>query len=125
MSFAFFAVTYASLVQQQFKGEHPATKVITLLQGLQEEIKEEGQEETHLYGKFTYWGSETIKDKEKSVKEYEETISVATSTIQAMTEDIAALESELTAIGEELEKDSAAKANMQEERDSANTLYMD
>jgi len=124
MSFAFFVVTYASLVQQQFK-EHPATKIITLLQGLQVQIKEEGQEETHLYGKFTYWCQETIKDKEKSVKEYEETISVAGSTIQALTEDIAALETELTALGEELEKDSASKATMQEERDSSNGLFMD
>jgi len=126
MFFAFLTVTYASLVQQQFKQkEHPATKVITLLQGLQETIKEEGQEETHLYGKFTYWCGETIKDKEKSVKEYEETMAVAKSTIQALTEDIAALESELTALGEELEKDGAAKATMQTERDDANTLYMD
>jgi len=124
MFFAFFAVTYASLVQQQLS-EHPATKVITMLQGLQEQIKEEGQEETHLYGKFTYWCSETIKDKEKSIKEYEETISVATSTIQALTEDIAALESELTALEGELEKDSASKETMQKERDDANVLYMD
>merc|ERR1719311_1828358 len=123
MLIASLVVAYASLVQQQFK-EHPATKIITLLQGLQQQIKEEGQEETHLYGKFTYWCGETIKDKEKSVKEYEETISVAESSIKALTEDIAALDSELTALGEELEKDSAAKAKMQEERDSANTLYM-
>jgi hypothetical protein len=113
-------------VQQQFKeGEHPATKIINLLQGLQEQIKEEGQEETHLYGKFTYWCGETIKDKEKSITEYKETISVATSTIQALTEDIAALESELTALGEELEKDTASKETMTQERDSANGLYMD
>jgi len=126
MFVASLVVAYASLVQQQFKEkEHPATKIITLLQGLQEQIKEEGQEETHLYGKFTYWCGETIKDKEKSITEYKETISVATSTIQALTEDIAALETELTALGEELEKDSASKAKMQEERDSANTLYMD
>merc|ERR1719327_782732 len=124
MLIASLVVAYASLVQQQFK-EHPATKVITLLQGLQVQIKEEGQEETHLYGKFTYWCSETIKDKEKSIKEYEETISVATSTIQALTEDIAALESELKALEEELEKDTASQATMQEERDSANGLYMD
>jgi len=122
--FALSAVTYASLLQQQFK-EHPATKIITLLQGLQVQIKEEGQEETHLYGKFTYWCTETIKDKEKSVKEYEETISVATSTIQALTEDIAALETELEALEKELEKDTASKATMGEERDSANGLYMD
>merc|ERR1719331_1146670 len=54
-----------------------------------------------------------------------ETMAVAKSTIQALTEDIAALESELTALGEELEKDGAAKATMQTERDDANTLYMD
>jgi hypothetical protein len=124
MLIASFVVAYASLVQQQFK-EHPATKIITLLQGLQVQIKEEGQEETHLYGKFTYWCTETIKDKEKSVKEYEETISVATSTIQALTEDIAALETELEALEKELEKDTASKATMGEERDAANGLYMD
>jgi len=124
MLIASLVVAYASLVQQQFK-EHPATKIITLLQGLQVQIKEEGQEETHLYGKFTYWCTETIKDKEKSVKEYEETISVATSTIQALTEDIAALESELTALEEELEKDTASKETMGAERESANGLYMD
>merc|ERR1719217_302796 len=124
MFYAFLAVSYASLVQQNVK-EHPATKVINVLKGLQEQVKEEGQEETHLYGKFTYWCGETIKDKEKSITEYEETISVATSTIQALTEDIAALESELTALGEELEKDTASKATMQTERDNANTLYMD
>ena len=124
MLIASFVVAYASLVQQQFK-EHPATKIITLLQGLQVQIKEEGQEETHLYGKFTYWCTETIKDKEKSVKEYEETISVATSSIQALTEDIAALETELEALEKELEKDTASKATMGEERDAANGLYMD
>jgi hypothetical protein len=113
-------------VQQQFKEkEHPATKVITLLQGLQETIKEEGQEETHLYGKFTYWCGETIKDKTAAVKEYEETMSVAKSTITALTEDIAALETELTGLGEELEKDGASKATMQTERDDSNMLYMD
>merc|ERR1719265_2827566 len=126
MMVAFFALTYASLVQQQFKEEeHPASKVIALLQGLQEKIKEEGQEETHQYGKFTYWCGETIKDKEKSVKEYEETMSVAKSTIQALTVDIAALETEITALEAELEKDTASKATMQTERDDANTLYMD
>ena len=58
--------------------------------------------------RFTYWCTETIKDKEKSVKEYEETISVATSSIQALTEDIAALETELEALEKELEKDTAS-----------------
>merc|ERR1719252_474515 len=52
-------------------------------------------------------------------------MSVAKSTITALTEDVAALETELTALGEELEKDGAAKATMQTERDDANTLYMD
>merc|ERR1719199_2338749 len=103
MLIASLVVAYASLVQQQFK-EHPATKIITLLQGLQVQIKEEGQEETHLYGKFTYWCSETI---------------------QALTEDIAALETELEALEKELEKDTASKATMGEERDTANGLYMD
>ena len=46
-------------------GDHPATKIISMIQKLQEQVKEEGAEDTHVYGKFTYWCDETIKEKNK------------------------------------------------------------
>jgi hypothetical protein len=119
------ALAQASLVTQQAKGDHPAVKIIALLQKLQGQVKEEGEEETHLYGKFTYWCSETIKEKSGSVKEYEETMSVSSSTIEALTEDIAALGSDITALTGEIQKDGVSKTKMQNERDDSNELYME
>jgi hypothetical protein len=119
------ALAHASLVTQQARGDHPAVKIIALLQKLQAQVKDEGEEETHLYGKFTYWCSETIKEKTASVKEYEETMSVSSSTIESLTEDIAALEAEIKALTTEIGKDSATKTKMQNERDDSNDLYIE
>ena len=46
------------------------------------QVKEEGAEDTHVYGKFTYWCEETTKEKNKLIKESKETIDVSTSTIE-------------------------------------------
>jgi uncharacterized protein YoxC len=119
------ALADASLVTQQARGDHPAVKIIALLQKLQAQVKEEGEEETHLYGKFTYWCDETIKEKTESVKDYSETMSVASSTIEALTEDIAALTSEIAALTAEIQKDGVSKTKMQNERDDANDLYIE
>jgi len=118
------ALANASVVTQHARGEHPAVKIIALLQKLQAQVKAEGEEETHLYGKFTYWCDETIKEKTATVKDYEETMSVASSTMEALTEDIAALSAEITALNEEIQADSKSKSKMQSERDAANGLYM-
>ena len=43
-------------------GDHPAVKIIAMVQKLQQQVKEEGAEDTHVYGKFTsalssgWWG---------------------------------------------------------------------
>merc|ERR1719160_592675 len=111
------ALANASVVTQHARGEHPAVKIIALLQKLQAQVKAEGEEETHLYGKFTYWCDETIKEKTATVKDYEETMSVASSTMEALTDEIAAL-------NEEIQADSKSKSKMQSERDAANGLYM-
>ena len=76
------ALANASVVTQHARGEHPAVKIIALLQKLQAQVKAEGEEETHLYGKFTYWCDETTKEKNKLIKESKETIDVSTSTIE-------------------------------------------
>merc|ERR1719460_2756457 len=94
----FFAlIAVASATQVAVKAQdHPAVKIIALLQKLQQQVKEEGEAETNSYGKFTYWCGEVIKENEGIVKKSSEEIAVAESSIKALTEDIAALEAEIT-----------------------------
>merc|ERR1719240_1756263 len=65
-----------------------------MIEKLQEQVKEEGAEDTHVYGKFTYWCDETIKEKNKLIKESKEIIDVSMSTIEALEADIETLEIE-------------------------------
>jgi uncharacterized small protein (DUF1192 family) len=105
------------------QGDHPAVKIIALLQKLQAQVKEEGEAETNSYGKFTYWCQEVIKENEGIVKKSSEEIAVAESSIQALTEDIAALEHEIEELEAEITKDTSAKANGETLRTEGNTLY--
>jgi len=114
----------ASLVATKAHGDHPAVKVMALLQKLQQQVKEEGETEAAAYAKFTYWCAELTKEKSKSIAESKETISVQESTIEALTEDIAALNAEIASLAEEITKDETAKTTAQSERDTANGDYV-
>ena len=103
--------------------DHPAIKIIALLQKLQAQVKEEGEAETNSYGKFTYWCGEVIKENEGIVKKSSEEISVAESSIKALTEDIAALTHEIAELEAEITKDTAGKANAETLRGESNTVY--
>merc|ERR1719158_2595950 len=120
--FAVITLAQATLTATQ-AGEHPAVKIIALLQKLQAQVKEEGEAETNSYGKFTYWCGEVIKENEGIVKKSSEEISVAESSIKALTEDIAALTSEIAELEAEITKDTAAKENADGIRTEQNTLY--
>jgi len=119
----FALIAAASATQVAVQADHPAVKIIALLQKLQAQVKEEGEAETNSYGKFTYWCQEVIKENEGIVKKSSEEIAVAESSIKALTEDIAALEAEITELEAEITKDTAAKANAETLRGEANTLY--
>jgi len=114
----------ASLTATKVHGDHPAVKVMALLQKLQQQVKEEGETEAAAYAKFTYWCAELTKEKEKSIKESKEVISVQESTIEALTEDIAALNAEIASLAEEITKDETAKTEAQSERDTSNGDYV-
>jgi uncharacterized small protein (DUF1192 family) len=119
----FALIAAASATQVAVQADHPAVKIIALLQKLQAQVKEEGEAETNSYGKFTYWCQEVIKENEGIVKKSSAEIAVAESSIKALTEDIAALEAEITELEAEITKDTAAKANGETLRGEANTLY--
>jgi uncharacterized small protein (DUF1192 family) len=103
--------------------DHPAVKIIALLQKLQAQVKEEGEAETNAYGKFTYWCSEVIKENAGIVKKSKEEISVSQSSIEALTEDIATLTREIEQLEADITTDDSQKANAQKLRDSGNGLY--
>jgi len=116
--FAFASASLATVHQ-----DHPAIKIIALIEKLQAQVKEEGDAATHLYGKFTYWCDETSKKKAAAIKGYEEDIKISSSAIEALTADIKTLDKEITALGESITASEAARARAQEVRDKALAAY--
>jgi len=105
-------------------GDHPAVKIIAMVQKLQQQVKEEGAEDTHVYGKFTYWCEETTKEKNKLIKESKETIDVSTSTIEALEADIETLKMEIAKLTAEIEEMEEARTNATKIREAEHAVYM-
>ena len=87
-------------------------------------MKEEGAEDTHVYGKFTYWCEETTKEKNKLIKESKETIDVSTSTIEALEADIETLKMEIAKLTAEIEEMEEARTNATKIREAEHAVYM-
>jgi hypothetical protein len=124
MAIMMVLVALAAGALQKTAGDHPAIKIIALIEKLQAQVKEEGDADTHSYGKFTYWCDETSKKKAKAIKEYEEAITVAQTSIEALTVDIETLEAEVAKLTKEITAEEAARAKAQAARDKANTAYL-
>merc|ERR1719281_1194309 len=123
-SLALLALAAARLsVNTNSLGEHPAVKIISLVQKLQEQVKEEGETDTHLYGKFTYWCDKTTKIKSKAIKEYQDTIDVSKATITALEADIEALKMDIAQLDTEIDEMEAAKANATAIREAELKVY--
>jgi len=123
MAITMVLLALASGVVQKVAGDHPAIKIIALIEKLQAQVKEEGDTDTHLYGKFTYWCDETSKKKAKAIKEFDEAISVAKTSIEALTTDIETLQSEVDKLAAEISAEEAARAKAQAARDKALAAY--
>merc|ERR1719240_786343 len=95
-----------------------------MIEKLQEQVKEEGAEDTHVYGKFTYWCDETIKEKNKLIKESKEIIDVSTSTIEALEADIETLNIEIAKLTAEIEEMEEARTNATKIREAEHAVYM-
>jgi hypothetical protein len=114
----------AARLSVDLSGDHPAVKIIALVQKLQAQVKEEGAEDTHLYGKFTYWCDETTKLKKKAIAEFEEVIDVSKSTIEALEADIETLNLEIAQLSKEIEQMEEARTNATNIRDAEHDVYM-
>merc|ERR1719174_260806 len=105
--------------------EHPIAGVISLLEKLEVEAKQEGEAEAATFQKFQYWckGStrrltRAIKKENKAIEELKDKIEGLTADIATMGEDIKALEAQLEVLDQQAEK---AKALRKDEH----ALYVD
>jgi len=121
---AFMLALLTFLAPFAVAGDHPAVKIIAMIQKLQQQVKEEGAEDTHVYGKFTYWCEETTKEKNKLIKESRETIDVSTSTIEALEADIETLKMEIAKLTAEIEEMEEARTNATKIREAEHAVYM-
>jgi hypothetical protein len=104
--------------------DHPAIKIIALLQKLQEQVKEEGKAEANAYGKFTYWCKELTKKTTKELSEAKAEISLQDSNIEALSADIASLTYEIDELEKSKTAADAAKTKQTQERSAANKAYV-
>merc|ERR1719352_822000 len=106
------------------EGDHPATKIIALLQKLQAQVKEEGEAETASYAKFTTWCNDLTTAKKKAIAENEDIMEKSQTSIEALTEDIAVLEADIENISSEITKDETGKSEADQQRETANGEYL-
>merc|ERR1719171_1672972 len=113
-----------AVTQAAAAGDHPAVKIIALLQKLQAQVKEEGEAETASYAKFTTWCTDLTTAKKKAIAAAEDTIEKSETSIEALTEDIAVLEADIETISGEITSDETGKAEADQQREAANGEYL-
>jgi hypothetical protein len=113
---------YGAVLRQT--SDHPAVKIIALLEGLSTKVKEEGQAEAVEYATFSQWCTDLTASKQAAIKTAKEEIEVASATIQALTTDIEDLGTEVGKLDKELVKDEAQKAAGIKLREDDNADYL-
>merc|ERR1719389_1500284 len=104
-------------------GEHPIDGVISLLQKLEIQSKEEGAAEAASFQKFTYWCKTSFKTLNKAIKEEKATIASETDKIDGLTADIATLGEDIATLKSDIEKYETAADKAKTVRDDEKDLY--
>merc|ERR1719316_1479371 len=85
-------------LQHAASADHPIAGVISLLQKLEIQAKEEGAAEGASFQKFTYWCKTSEKTLTKAITTGKEDISELTDKIDGLTSDIATLTEDIAAL---------------------------
>jgi len=104
-------------------GEHPIDGVISLLQKLEIQSKEEGAAEAASFQKFTYWCKTSEKTLSKAIKTEKKDISSLTDKIEGLTSDIESLTSDIAALKADIEEMETASDKAKTVRDDEKDLY--
>merc|ERR1719456_1704504 len=103
--------------------EHPIEGVISLLEDLQVQAKEEGEKDASTYQKFTYWCSNAQKDITASMDAHKETLATTNDNIKADKSDIMALEFAIRKLTKEISRREASNARALEKRQEDEADY--
>jgi len=106
-------------------GEHPIDGVISLLQKLMIQSKEEGAAEAASFQKFTYWCKTSTKTLNKAIKTEKTDISSLTDKIDGLTADIATLGEDIASLKSDIESMETAADKAKTVRDDEKSLYDD
>jgi len=105
--------------------DHPIAGVITLLEKLEVETKQEGEAEAATFQKFQYWCKRStrrlaraMKKEKKQIAELATEIESLTTDIETLGEDIAALENQLAVLDQQKQRARAMRGD-------EHTLYVD
>jgi len=104
---------------------HPIGDVISLLQGLEVQSKEEGAKEAALFQKFSYWCKTSQKELKGAIAKENDNIAELTSKIEGLKADITSLGTEISNLDTELTDMNNAAAKAKKIRDDQEALYSD
>jgi hypothetical protein len=104
-------------------GEHPIAGVISLLQKLEIQSKEEGAAEAASFQKFTYWCKTSEKTLTKAIKTEKKDIGSLTDKIDGLTADIATLGEDIASLEADIKKMETAADKAKSVRDDEKSLY--
>jgi len=102
---------------------HPISGVISMLQDLEVQSKEEGAAEAALFQKFTYWCKTSSKELNGLISKEKANIAELTDKIEGLKTDIGVLSEEIAQLGSEIEKMNSAAAKARKVRDDEIALY--
>merc|ERR1719487_576089 len=105
--------------------EHPIAGVISLLQKLEIQSKEEGAAEAASFQKFTYWCKTSEKTLTKAIKTEKKDISSLTDKIDGLTSDIESLTSDIATLKSDIESMETASDKAKTVRGDEKDLYDD
>jgi len=103
--------------------EHPISGVITLLEDLQVQAKEEGEADASTYQKFSYWCTNAKKDVSASIASHKENIDTLNSQIKGAKSDILALEFNIRKLGKDIARRSASNERALKNREEDEADY--
>merc|ERR1719199_1300459 len=110
---------------QPVAAEHPIAGVISLLQKLMIQSKEEGAAEAASFQKFTYWCKTSEKTLSKAIKTEKKDIGSLTDKIDGLTADISSLGEDIASLKADIEKMETASDKAKTVRDDEKSLYDD
>merc|ERR1719487_612432 len=105
--------------------EHPIAGVISLLQKLEIQSKEEGAAEAASFQKFTYWCKTSEKTLSKAIKTEKKDIAALTDKIDGLASDIESLTSDIATLKSDIESMETASDKAKNVRADEKSLYDD